>query len=127
LIYVPYSFVDVWKRTKVTNCGVKISSAGKSMAARFCISDEAFIFYADKVAEFFGFTKPTRVMFNYIIDENTFYLDPLGGAGTEESCIENEIIPTNSSNDESEDEYDESEDQPDENQNQKLIVVCKHL
>jgi hypothetical protein len=111
----------------VTNCGVKISSAGKSMAARFCISDEAFIFYADKLAEFFGFTKPTRVMFNYIIDENTFYLDPLGDAGTEESCSENEIFPTNSSNDESEDEYDESEDQPDENQNQKLIVVCKHL
>jgi hypothetical protein len=111
----------------VPHCGVKISSGGKSINARFCVSDEAFMFYADKVAEFFGLTKPTRVMMTYIIDENTFFLDALGDAGTEESSNENEIIDLTSYGDESESDSDESQDQLNESQNQQMIVVCQHI
>ncbi|KAK2379071.1 hypothetical protein QL285_066910 [Trifolium repens] len=127
LISVPYSFVDVWKTIKRSNCTVKISSGGKSMSACFCVSDEAFIFYADKVAELFGFTEPTRVMMNYIIDQNTFFLEPLCDAGTEESCNENENISLNSNDDEAQDGYDEVEDHDDESHNQQMIVYNEEI
>jgi hypothetical protein len=123
---VPYSFVDVWK-IKRSNCTVKISSGGKSMSACFCVSDEAFIFYADKVAELFGFIEPTRVMMNYIIDQNTFFLEPLCDASSEESCNENENISLNSNDNEAQDGYDEVEDHDDESHNQQMIVVCQRL
>jgi hypothetical protein len=121
---VPWSVVDAWVRANVPHCGVKISSGGRSMNARFCVSDEAFIFYADKVAEFFGFTEPTRVLMTYIISQNTFFLDALGDNGTQESYDENEIISLTSSGDESEYDCDQSDDQLNESQNQQMIVVC---
>jgi hypothetical protein len=124
---VPYSFVDVWKTIKRTNCTVKISSGGKSMSACFCVSDEAFIFYADKVAEFFGFTEPTKVVMDYVIDQNTFFMEPLCDPGTEESCNENETISLNSNDDEAQNGYDEVEDHDDESHNQQMIVVCQQL
>ncbi|WJX73059.1 hypothetical protein P8452_56882 [Trifolium repens] len=122
LISVPWSVVDAWVRANVPHCGVKISSGGRSMNARFCVSDEAFIFYADKVAEFFGFTEPTRVLMTYIISQNTFFLDALGDNGTQESYDENEIISLTSSGDESEYDCDQSDDQLNESQNQQMIV-----
>ncbi|KAK2409927.1 replication protein A 70 kDa DNA-binding subunit C [Trifolium repens] len=120
LISVPWSFVEVWKRANLPHCGVKISSGGKSINARFCVSDDAFMFYADKVAEFFGFAEPTRVTMTYILSENTFFLDVVGDPGTEESSNENEIVSLTSSGDES--DYDEGDDQLNDYQNQQMIV-----
>jgi hypothetical protein len=122
---VPWSFVEVWKRANLPHCGVKISSGGKSINARFCVSDDAFMFYADKVAEFFGFAKPTRVTMTYILSENTFFLDVVGDPGTEESSNENEIVSLTSSGDES--DYDEGDDQLNDYQNQQMIVVWLRL
>jgi hypothetical protein len=87
------------------------------------VSDEAFMFYADKAAEFFGFSEPTRVMMTYIISQNTFFMDVLGDAGTEESSNENETISLTSDGDETEYDCDESDDNLNESQNQQMIVV----
>jgi hypothetical protein len=124
---VPWSFVEVWTRASLPNCGVKISSGGKSFNARFCVSDEAYMFYADKVAEFFGFSEPTRVMMTYIVSQNTFFMDVLDDAGSEESTNENETIPFASNGDESENDCDESDDQLNEGHNQQMIVVYLHI
>jgi hypothetical protein len=120
---VPWSFVEVWKRANLPHCGVKISSGGKSINARFCVSDDAFMFYADKVAEFFGFAEPTKVTMTYVPSENTFFLDVVGDAGTEESFDENEIVCLPSNGDESEYDYDEGDDQVNYNKTKRLVVV----
>jgi hypothetical protein len=91
------------------------------------VSDEVFMFYADKVAEYFGFSEPTRVMMTYIISQNTFFMDVLGDAGTEESSNENETISLTSNGDESEYDCDESDDQPNESHNQQMILVYLHI
>jgi hypothetical protein len=61
-------------------------------------------------------------MMTYIVEEDIFFLDPIGDPGTEESCNENETVSFNSSDDEP--DYDESEDNADESLNQQMIVVC---
>jgi hypothetical protein len=90
----------------------KIASAGKVCNIQLSISDKSVMFYGYKVANFFGFTKPTRVLMDYSIEMNIFSMVVVEDIESQGSCTGPQKNNISSSDDEDE--------------NQQAIEVRKH-
>jgi hypothetical protein len=105
MIRIPLEFNEVWKMAKCTNFSSKVLSSGKFCDVSLSLSDENMMFYAYKIAETFGFAKPTDVLIEYMIENNIFYMLVLEDASSQESGTGPEMKCISSDDEQDSDEH----------------------